>query len=263
MASVANETATPQFAHALRGYDRVQVDGYIEHLQEWAAGSQARAEYADLQVAAKEKLVADLRARIQELESARPSPKEDVMQEAVDRSAAAVAVAVQQAGEIRRGASQEAERLVTGAQQQALQIVEAARQSIAGVSEAMAAEQLDAQAQIRALTEEATRASNEARRQAEEEAAGLLAEARAEASRLTDEAKEQAWAMRERTEQEREVAEAALAQLHADREQILEELGRLRGVIHGLLAPPAGQDAADPDSGGARQAKAQANDADR
>jgi hypothetical protein len=48
----ANGNATPEFTTAIRGYDRLQVDEYVAHLQEFAedAESRARAAESELEV---------------------------------------------------------------------------------------------------------------------------------------------------------------------------------------------------------------------
>lgn len=239
MSILEDGTGTPEFAHAMRGYDRFQVDEYIERLREWAAGSQARADNADRKLAEMSRVVADLRHQLQELRTEMPETPESAIADATDRASAAVTLALEEADAIRRRAADEADGLLANAHSQSLEIVEAARRSVQALTEAAASERRNAHSQAETLAGDAAREAGEVRRRAEDEALQLIGEAETEARRLIDKANEHAETVRVRADQEARESEDNLARLRADREQIVSELARLRGAIHTLLADPA------------------------
>ena len=66
---VGGSGALPDFAMALRGYDRFQVDDYLERQQRWAADVELRLSDAVHRAEASEAAAATLRARLAELEA--------------------------------------------------------------------------------------------------------------------------------------------------------------------------------------------------
>jgi cell division septum initiation protein DivIVA len=236
--SAVQESVVPEFAHAVRGYDRYQVDDYIERLNEWATGAQARAVEAEGMAQVQADEIGLLRERLAEFEDERPTTTDHAIKVATERAAATVTVAVQQADEIRRRAAADAEHRLEEASRQAIAIVEAARQSVSGLSEEAATERRNARIRNQTLVDEAAAEAELVGRRAAEEAAALIDGARTEAARLLAEADQQAADKRGSAEHDHRQATEGLAQLQRERTEIMGELTRLRGAIQTLIAGP-------------------------
>jgi cell division septum initiation protein DivIVA len=234
VSSVTEQSSTPQFAHAVRGYDRLQVDEYVERLREWGMEAHARADESERRMEELEDELGRARDRVQELEAERPGAPEAV-KVAAERAAAAVSEAVQQAAEIRRRATEDADRLLEDARRQALDIVEAARQSLTGLSEEARQERAETRRRAEAILDEAGREAEEIRRRAQDEADHVVSGGRELAARLVSEAEDLVQAVRDRGAAERYQAEEALDRLRDERTRIVAELARLRGAIHALI----------------------------
>lgn len=242
MTAVDEESTTPQFAHAVRGYDRYQVDEYVQRLHEWAGGTQARAEQAERQAAGYAEEVRRLQEQIQDMEAGHPATPERTFTEAAQKAAEYTAAAIAQADELRRRASQEAERRLAEATRQADEMVESVRQAMAGFGEETNQQRRDARARAEAISEEVARDAAEVRRQAGSEAERILAEARTTAELMVVEAEEAARHIRERALDENRQATEGLERLKVEKSEIVAELGRLRGAIQSLIAGPGGPD---------------------
>lgn len=251
MTTLSEQSAVPEFAHAVRGYDRYQVDDYIERLNEWAGGAQARAVEAEKRCQEQAQEIRMLRERLDELEGQSPAAPDRAIKVAADRCADAVAMAIQQADEIRRRAAQDAEHRLGEASRQAAAIVEAARQSVSGLSEDAARERREARQRVEAMLEEASRKADELTRRAAGETERAAAEARGEATRIVSEAEAAAAEIRARTEDERRKAGEAVQRLQKERAEIMAELNRLRGAIQTLISGARTATAPAPDAGGA------------
>lgn len=224
MTTVQEESSSPQFAHAVRGYDRIQVDEYIQRLNEWATAAQARAVEAERQAAGRAEEIRRLREQIAQLESDRPAVPESAVREAADRAAEAVARALREADLIRRQAAADAERRLDEAGERAVAVVEAARRAMADFSDQASRERQEARGRAGAIVEQANR-----------DADGIRAGAEAEGERLLVEAREAARQVREGSAEESRRAAEAIERLKAERAQIIDDLGRLRSAIHSLI----------------------------
>jgi cell division septum initiation protein DivIVA len=67
--TIQDEQAAPEFAIAMRGYDRLQVDEYVTQLNAWVAEAEARQSMAESFVADRDRHVEKLQKRIAELEA--------------------------------------------------------------------------------------------------------------------------------------------------------------------------------------------------
>ena len=224
MTTVQEESSAPQFAHAVRGYDRIQVDEYVQRLNEWATAAQARAVEAERQAASRSEEIRRLKEQMAELESDRPAAPESAVREATDRAAEAVARALREADQVRRQAAADAERRLDEAGERAVAVVEAARQAMADFSDQASRERQEARGRVDAIIEQANREADQIRARAEAEGERLLAEAR-EAARQ----------VREGSAEESRRAAEAMERLKAERAQIIEDLDRLRSSIHTLI----------------------------
>lgn len=240
MTAVDEESATPQFAHAVRGYDRYQVDEYVQRLHEWAGGTQARAEQAERQAAGYAEEVRRLQEQIQEMEAGHPASPERAVGDAAEKAAEYTAAAIAQADQLRRRASQEAERRLAEATRQAEEMIESVRQAMAGFGEETTQQRRDARARADAISEEAIRDADAVRRQAAADAEQMMGEARAAAERMVAEAEEAARHVREQALEENRQANEGLERLRTEKSEIVAELGRLRGAIQSLIAGPGG-----------------------
>ncbi len=225
MTAVDEEAVVPEFAHAVRGYDRYQVDDYIERLHEWTSSAQSRAAHAERAAHAQAEEIRSLRERIHGLEQERPSTPDQALKAASDRATAALTAALHQADEIRRRAAADAEHRLEEAGREALAIVEASRQSVAGLHEEATRQRREARQRVEAMLQDAA---------TEVEVAG--SGARTEAARIVSEAEAAAADIRARSEGERRQADEAVQRLQAEREEIMGELHRLRTAIQTLLS---------------------------
>ena len=103
----ALDTDPPQFAIALRGYDRVQVDDYIDRLRNYAAELESRVQQAQAGVSAAN----------DELERLRSAPLNAT--ELPSRLASILQLAEEEAKAIRLAAEREAEEILHRAQEEA------------------------------------------------------------------------------------------------------------------------------------------------
>lgn len=242
--SITSEQSTiPQFAHSVRGYDRFQVDEYIERLNEWAAGAHARAAEAERLAQHREREVLALQARVRDLEAERPQVPEQAIKAAAERAADAVGQALRQADQLRRRAAEEAERRLDDAARQATDIIETARASIEGLTEESLRERQEGRARVDALIAGAEEKAAEIMRRASAEAEAMMLDARARVSEAIADGQAEADLARQRSAEEHRQLEESLQRLQVERSQIVGDLGRLRGAIQALIASsPAGPD---------------------
>jgi cell division septum initiation protein DivIVA len=238
--SVASEessesTTAPQFAHAVRGYDRVQVDEYIERVSQWAAETHARAVEAERLASGWAQEVQALQARVRELEAERPTLPEEAVRSAAERAAETLALAGRDAESIRRRASEEADRQLSEAGRQALEIVEAARSSLSDLVEQGRRERDARHERADNIVAEAEARAAEVLGRASSDAERIVAEAKDKAEQILAEAAQASSQVREQTETARREAEDAIRRLQVERTQIVGDLGRLRGAIQSLI----------------------------
>ena len=256
MTTVQEESSVPQFAHAVRGYDRLQVDEYVQRLNEWASAAQARAAEAERQAASRAEEISRLREQIHRIESDRPTAPESAVKEAADRAAEAVTRALREADQLRRQAAADAERRLDEAGERAVAVVEAARLAMADFADQAVQQREESSGRVGAIIEQAEREADEIRSRAEAEADRVLAEARAAAEAVVADAHEAARQVREGSAEESRRAAESLQQLEAQRSGIIDDLGRLRGAIQSLIGAgeavlPGGGDPAQPQPAGA------------
>lgn len=227
----------PEFVIAMRGYDRAQVDDYMARLMAWVADGQARTEAAERSLAAYSAHIAELEGQISELRAA-SSPSAPV-EAAAARAAEAIESALHEADAIRARARAEADAVLQTARQQAVETVRSAQQSIVELERLANADRSSA-----------ADALELSRRSADEQVADLLGSARAEADRTLEEAKAAAeaalletericTAQRQKDQERHDAAQHVLAELRAQRDEVVEHLDRLRGAIESMMGPPA------------------------
>jgi DivIVA domain-containing protein len=213
------------FDVVLRGYDRRQVDDYLDRVE--AALNDADARHAEdaQRLSALESQVVDMHERLADAErraEGRPEPAPV----AGDRIAAMLRLAEEEAGAIRDAAKQEAERIVTEAQAQASQ--ESAKRTadldrrerdISTAAEDADATRRQAQQEADRLRTEAEEEAQATRQQAQEELRRMHEAGQLEAAAMTAEARRQ------------------VEDLSRQRDAIAAQLQSLRDTLAGAVGP--------------------------
>src|SRR2546423_12282393 len=101
--TMTERTATfPEFAIVLRGYDRIQVDDYIDKLDDMVAEARSRVEQAELRAEQAERESMTLRQRTRRLEEAQTSAPPRDAGDLGARVAKVLELADHEADELRR-----------------------------------------------------------------------------------------------------------------------------------------------------------------
>ncbi len=266
-----------EFAVTVRGYDRAQVDGYVDTLREWLGNATLRMEAAEAQNSQLREQVVLLRTRLAQLEqqvSDHPPRTIEALGDrlsqilllaeegaiAVQADAEAEAVAIigrarQEAADM-VGAAQsrhaEMEAFVAGAGQQAADLIqraeskgfETARQLVADAESAAAAREAAADEAARRLVADAETRAAAREAAAAEKGETIVADARGERDRTLD-----------LLHEERAALLNELRRLTAERDEVRGGLTKLKESLHRTIseleggaseppvAPPPGQPA--------------------
>ncbi len=207
----------PEFALVMRGYDRLQVDDYIERLTEWLAEAEHRQQRSEDDA---KRLVAEVDARdrhIGELERERVASPGAV----IEATAADVARLLEEA-------SAERDRMLA-----------AARDLVAGLEHAARADCAATVEQAGEIRAGAVQEADDIRARAEHAAEARMADARRDAEQLITTARTHCDELRRECEARQEAAEGELARLVERRQSVLAELSRLRGSLEQLMSAPA------------------------
>lgn len=113
----------PEFATVLRGYDRDQVDEYINRLDSWVQEWRQRAASAESSAGKARHEVSELRGQIQALEERTITSMPQSFEALGDRVGDILKAAFAAADEMRNEASTECTRLVESAQEEAARII--------------------------------------------------------------------------------------------------------------------------------------------
>ena len=255
MLEQTDETAAvPEFAIVLRGYDRIQVDSYLEQLRAWIERERIRFETTKQHYATAYREVNRLRDRVAELERV----VEDRATPSFETLGVEVAQMFRKAGEtaeeLRRQGRKEADAVLAEAQANAAALVRTAEERAAEITREAERDRDEAESLLARLRTEADAVGDEIRAQAEAEAATVLADAhdrsavlvsdaeqavengRREAERVVAEAEETRRATVLRMEAQRSEVEAQITQLKEKRDWMLEELDRLRGLLENVTS---------------------------
>lgn len=209
LADTGEQPAIPRFAIGIRGYDRAEVDAYIEEFGGWVAEERARLEVSRRQFEAARCEMSALRERIVELE-----------RELEGRATPTLADLGQEAADIFQNASHVAEELVSGAGEQAAEIVWTAEKRAAALGEDARHDRQLAEEILSRIRSDAEEAAAELRRLAEKEAEDLV--------RRGEETRRSALS---RLEDQRRDVEAEITKLEGRRDAMLDDLERLAGAI--------------------------------
>ncbi|CAN5571897.1 hypothetical protein BH18ACT1_BH18ACT1_13160 [soil metagenome] len=244
----APPAAAPEFTMTLRGYDRLQVDDYLERQARYSSDSDARLAAAERTAELLATEAESMRAQVESIEEQDDDGPPRSMRALGDRVGRILQTTWDTAEELR-------EEAVTGASLEAEAIERRAEEREARAAAALddahrRAGEVEAEAdEVRRLaTEEAARVRDEAEADARARGEELVAAAisDAEAVRAT------AAADAERTVAEAEVRrnelEEVIANLSERRDAAMGELDRVRAALEQVMAgpPPANPSAAPP-----------------
>jgi cell division septum initiation protein DivIVA len=152
----AENPTAPKFAHAVRGYDRIQVDEYVYSLSKWVSGAQIRAQQAERLAVERQQEIRRLVARVQDLEAGGAGSHDAALREVAERCASALDSATQEASSLRSNAAAQAQEVIAAAERQSREMVEVVRSAIAGLGEASSEERRTARQRAEAIIEDAT-----------------------------------------------------------------------------------------------------------
>lgn len=223
-------TPTPRFATVVRGYDRLQVDDYIDHLHRWIEQADYRAQQCEVAVTRSNAESEQLRRRLASVDAGTLTATPESMKALGDRVGNIMQASFQAAKDLQRRAEDEVRSRTVAAEETATQIMTEATQRAEELSRA--AEDLFVQAQeaLAAASAAAAREVEEARARGLSEGEDLLERTRHEARELARRATEEEKARREQ-----------LQVLEEHRRRVMEEISvlhqRLGHIGDGLSAP--------------------------
>jgi hypothetical protein len=240
-------TPTPRFATVVRGYDRMQVDDYVEHLHRWIEQADYRAQQCEVAATRANSEADQLRRRLASVDAGTLTATPESMKALGDRVGSIMQSSFQVAKEQHRRAEDEVRARTAAAEEAATQVIAEATQRAEDLSRA--AEDLFVQAQ-EALAKAGTAAAqkvDEAKARGESEGEELLERARNEARELA-----------RRTAGEEQARREQLQLLEEHRGRVMEDIGVLHerlGRIGEGLSPPAAPPPRQPKEQRARRAE--------
>jgi DivIVA domain-containing protein len=258
------ETAeTSGFDVVLRGYDRRQVDDYLDRVEVALTEADERHAADGQRITTLEQQVAEVQQQLVAAErraSGQPEPASLL----TARLAEMLRLAEEESVALREEARGEAERIIGAAKQQAAResserdaALRKREQEVAKASEIAEAATLQAQKDVEALRAKAQADAEAQRKAAEQEARTVRGDARQEADKLVEQARHDVAAMHEqaRAEAAAMTAEARrqVDDLAAQRDAIAQQLQTLRDAVAAAVAPlgaSAQVAAAPPPAGG-------------
>ena len=249
---------TPRFATVVRGYDRLQVDDYVEHLHRWIEQADYRAQQCELAATRANSEAEQLRRRLASVDAGTLTATPESMKALGDRVGSIMQSSFQAAKDLHRRAEDQARARAAAAEENATQII--AEATLRAEELSRAAEGLFVQAQ------EALAGANTAASREVEEAEARAATAGQE---LLERARSEARELARLTSEEEQVRREQLAVLDEHRNRVMEEISvlhkRLGSIGDGLTAPvqrqPRAQHAQRPRQD-PRQAQAELESAD-
>ncbi len=223
----------PEFAVALRGYERTQVEAYVARLHQRLAEAERRAETTDAPAADRPDPVRG--AQPDDVDTGElPVPgaaAEDDFARLGGRVAAILRLAEEEAAERRARGEREARELLDRARTDAEEL----RRSVEGAAEEVRAARAGAEEDARAILDGARQEADDllqrTRRHAEDQAEGIVTQAEVDARRILEEARATARAALEEAERRRADQEATTQALLERQRRIAAELTRLRTTL--------------------------------
>jgi cell division septum initiation protein DivIVA len=223
-------TPSPRFATVVRGYDRLQVDDYVEHLHRWIEQADYRAQQCEVAATRANSEADQMRRRLASVDAGTLTATPESMKALGDRVGNIMQSSFQAAKDLHRRAEDEARGRAAAAEETATQII--AEATLRAEELSRAAEDLFVQAQ-----EALARADSVASREMDE----AKAHAATEGQELLERARNEARELARRTAEEEQVRREQLVVLEEHRTRVMEELGALHkriGDIGNGLSPP-------------------------
>jgi hypothetical protein len=223
-------TPSPRFATVVRGYDRLQVDDYVEHLHRWIEQADYRAQQCEVAATRANSEADQMRRRLASVDAGTLTATPESMKALGDRVGNIMQSSFQAAKDLHCRAEDDARARAAAAEETATQIIAEATMRAEELSRA--AEDLFVQAQeaLARADSVASREMEEAKTRAATEGEDLLERARNEARELA-----------RRTSEEEQVRREQLAVLEEHRRRVMEEISvlhkRLGDIGNGLSAP--------------------------
>ena len=218
---MTDEVSLPEFAVAMRGYDRLQVDEYIVRQAGWLQEAQARRQAAEEELVAGRTEVAQLRDQLAGAEKHELTGTPRSLEELGERVGRILQMAWDAAEELRAEAKKTAAEMIRGAEERLSRAEEEYQRKVRHAEE-------QAGGVVAEVREKAAREAAALVEEAERERAAMLDRAREEAKRLTDEAGRRA-----------EDLQAEVTTLNDHRQLAMADLARLRARIEAFLTDPA------------------------
>lgn len=222
---------TPRFATVVRGYDRLQVDDYVEHLHRWIEQADYRAQQCEVAATRANSEADQLRRRLASVDAGTLTATPESMKALGDRVGSIMQSSFQAAKDLHRRAEDQALSRSAAAEETATQIIAEATARAEELSRA--AEDLFVQAQ-----DSLDRASSAAARELEQ----VRTRAATEREELLERARNEAGELARLTAEEEQTRREQLAVLEEHRTRVLEELGvlhrRLGDIGDGLATRP-------------------------
>ena len=225
-----DESTAPRFATVVRGYDRMQVEDYVDHLNQWVEQADLRAQQYEAAAARAAGEVEELRRRVASADAGALTATPESMKALGDRVGSIMQSSFQAAKEFHGQAEDTARARVAAAEESATRIV---RDATAHADElSRAAEDLFLQAQ------EALASANDAVAQ---EVDAAKARGSAERDEMLERAREEMRELARRAAAEERSRREQIDALENHRRRVMEEIGllheRLGSIGDGLSAP--------------------------
>lgn len=246
LAPSTDETEPSGFDVVLRGYDRRQVDDYLDRVE--VALHEADQRHADdgARVTAVETELAEMRSRLEAAEqraAGRPEPASLVGQRIADM----LALAEQETQATRAGAREEADRLVAQAREHSMRehaertgVLEQREREVAGAAAEADGLRLEAQRDAELLRDTAGREAEQLTASARQDADEVMRQAQESARALTAQAQQQAEHHRAEADEDvrrrHDAGRAEAAAMTSEARRQVEDLSRHRDQIARQLA---------------------------
>jgi len=130
--TTTEQTTAPEFAIAMRGYDRLQVDEYVSQLNAWVAEAESRQTMAESFVGDRDRHIESLERRIRELEAdQQQSQASAAVNELSERITKALDEVIANCNDLHTRTQARCGEILKGARRDAQAVVDAARETVA------------------------------------------------------------------------------------------------------------------------------------
>jgi cell division septum initiation protein DivIVA len=232
----------PQFAVTVRGYDRAQVDDYVDSLREWCDNAMQRVESAESENSRLHEELAETRGRLAQLERKLGDGPPRTMAALGDRVGQILVLAEEVASTLRADSEAEAVAIIGRARQEGADLVRGAQ-----------SRQADMEAFISTAGEKATALVQQAEARGEDAANRLVTDAEAWAANREAQSTERARvlvadaeAQRDRIltllETKRNAVQSELERLISERDGVRDGLSRLRESLRRTVSEISGEE---------------------